>query len=61
MQVLIITDILRTIQCDLIFNIHDLGYRVLIKEIGPAIQAIQTIQTSQSSPSLEAMDSNKGY
>ena len=60
MKLFIITDILRTIHCDLILNIEDLGYRILIREIGPAIQAIQTIPTSPSSPSMEAMDSNEG-
>ncbi|KAJ8429155.1 LOW QUALITY PROTEIN: hypothetical protein Cgig2_010021 [Carnegiea gigantea] len=60
MKVLIVIDILCTSQCDLILNIEDLGYRVLIKDIDSAIQAIQTVQTSPSSPSVEAMDSNEG-
>jgi len=60
MKVLIVTDILRTIHCDLILNIEDLGYRILIREISQAVQAIQTVQTSPSSQSMEAMDSNNG-
>ena len=60
MKVLIVTDVLRTIHCDLILNIEDLGYRILIREIGPVLQTIQTGQTSPSSPSMEAMDSNEG-
>ena len=60
MKVLIVTNVLRTIHCDLILNIEDLGYRILIREIGPVLQTIQTVQTSPSSPSMEAMDSNEG-
>ncbi|KAJ8425219.1 hypothetical protein Cgig2_015695 [Carnegiea gigantea] len=59
-RILIVTNILHTIYCDLILSIGDLGYRVLIREIGPTIQAIQTVQTSSSSSSMEAMDSNEG-
>ncbi|KAJ8450401.1 hypothetical protein Cgig2_004858 [Carnegiea gigantea] len=34
--------------------------KILIREIGPAIQVIQTVQKSPNSSSMEAMDSNEG-
>jgi len=54
MKVLIATDILRSIQCDLTLHIEDLGFRVLVKEIGPASQAFQAFQTVKSSKSPAA-------
>ena len=60
MKVLIATDILHTIHCDVILHIEDLGFRVLVKEIGLATQASLVVQSSKSPSTLEAMDSNGG-
>jgi len=57
MKVLIDTDILKTINGEIVMSIEGSGYRIVIKEVGSIVQVIQKVHTTSTS-SKEAMDSN---
>ncbi|KAJ8425772.1 hypothetical protein Cgig2_014886 [Carnegiea gigantea] len=57
LMVLIDTDILRTINGEIVMSIKDSSYRIVIKEVGSTAQVIQKVHTTSNS-SMEAMDSN---
>ena len=59
MKVVIVTDIFRNIEGDLLLSLDDGRCRIFIKEVGPAVQVINRGYTQSHSPSKEAMDSNE--
>ena len=59
MKIIVETDRMHSIKGDIILTIEDLGFRIVVKEVGPAIQVIQKIQPRSTHP-LEATDSNDG-
>ncbi|KAJ8438760.1 hypothetical protein Cgig2_009878 [Carnegiea gigantea] len=58
-RVVIVTDIFRNIEGDLLLSLDDGGCRIFIREVGPAVQVINRGYTQSHSPSKEAMDSNE--
>ncbi|KAJ8423433.1 hypothetical protein Cgig2_010127 [Carnegiea gigantea] len=60
MKVLIVTDIFRTIEGEILLSLEDAGYRIMIKELGPAIQVLSNGPMPTNPPSMEAMGSNDG-
>ncbi|KAJ8420960.1 hypothetical protein Cgig2_012930 [Carnegiea gigantea] len=58
MKILIVTDVLQRIEEDLFLILRDEGFRIFIKEVGPALPLIQTEQSSPCFRPMEDNDSN---
>jgi len=58
MNILITTDFFHRIEQELLFTLEDSGYRLIIHEIGPTIQAIQNEQIPLHHSFVGKMDSN---